>query len=102
MLAAGDPARRSCRAGRTCGQSKMTTLLAIVRNYRRRGGFTARLQLAIAWANILLQRPAPAAGALNRFRRLGRAELPEATQANLRSRPMRRSPGVSQTGSARG
>jgi serine/threonine-protein kinase PknK len=49
-------------------QSKMTTLLAIVDKLPPPiVASRPRLQLVIAWANILLQRPAPAAAALNRF-----------------------------------
>ena len=45
----------------------------------------ARLQLAIAWANILLQRRAPADAALNRFEAaLGSAELTDASRTDLR------------------
>ena len=47
--------------------------------------FRARLQLAIAWANILLQRRAPADAALNRFEAaLGSAELSDAARTDLR------------------
>ncbi len=81
--------RRSCRAGdetnRLPGSQKMTTL----HGNRAETAPTsmvvsrARHQLAIAWANILLQRPAPATGALNRP---WPGQLPEATQADLRAR----------------
>lgn len=90
-LAAGDPARAVDLVEQDetnlPEQSKMTTLLAIVQKLPTSMVVSrARLQLAIAWANILLQRPAPATGALNRFETaLGRAELPEATQADLRA-----------------
>lgn len=90
-LAAGDPARAVDLVEQDetnlPEQSKMTTLLAIVQKLPTSTVVSrARLQLAIAWANILLQRPAPATGALNRFETaLGRAELPEATQADLRA-----------------
>lgn len=49
-------------------ESKMTTFLEIAKKLPPRLlAFRARLQLAIAWANILLQRRAPADAALNRF-----------------------------------
>jgi ATP/maltotriose-dependent transcriptional regulator MalT len=45
----------------------------------------ARLQLTIAWANILLQRAAPAAAALKSFEAaLDRADITDATRADLR------------------
>ena len=68
-------------------QSKMTTLLGIVKKLPPPLVVSrARLQLIIAWANILLQRSVPAAGALNRFEAaLGHADLPDATQADLRA-----------------
>ena len=67
-------------------QSKMTTLLGIVKKLPPSLVVSrARLQLIIAWANILLQRSVPAAGALNRFEAaLGRAGLDE-TKADLRA-----------------
>ena len=47
----------------------------------------ARLQLAIAWANILLQRRPPADAALNRFEAaLGSAELADAVASRSSSR----------------
>lgn len=46
----------------------MTTFLEIAKKLPPRLlAFRARLQLAIAWAKILLQRRAPADAALNRF-----------------------------------
>src|SRR6476660_7173054 len=49
-------------------ESKMTTFLEIATKLPPRLlAFRARLQLAIAWAKILLQRRAPADAALNRF-----------------------------------
>lgn len=49
-------------------QSKMTTLLGIVEKLPPQSVVSrARLQLTMAWANILLQRPAPAYAALRRF-----------------------------------
>ena len=68
-------------------QSKMTTLLGIVEKLPPQLVVSrVRLQLVIAWANILLQRSAPANAALNRFQAaLGRAALPDATRADLRA-----------------
>jgi ATP/maltotriose-dependent transcriptional regulator MalT/serine/threonine protein kinase len=67
-------------------QSKMTTLLGIVKKLPPRLVVSrARLQLSIAWANILLQRAAPAAAALKSFEAaLARADLNDATRADLR------------------
>jgi ATP/maltotriose-dependent transcriptional regulator MalT/serine/threonine protein kinase len=67
-------------------QSKMTTLLGIVRKLPRRLVVSrARLQLTVAWANTLLQRVAPAAAALKSFEAaLDRADLTDATRADLR------------------
>ena len=68
-------------------QSKMTTLLGIVKKLPPQlVASRARLQLDIAWANILLQHSALADGALNRFEAaLGRANLSDATRADLRA-----------------
>jgi serine/threonine-protein kinase PknK len=68
-------------------QSKMTTLLGIVAKLPPRLVVSrVRLQLVIAWANILLQRSALTDAALNRFEAaLGRAGLPDATRADLRA-----------------
>ena len=68
-------------------QSKMTTLLGIVKKLPPQLVVSrARLQLVIAWANTLLQRPVPTATALNRFEAaLGRANLPDGAQADLRA-----------------
>ena len=65
--------------------SKMTTLLEIAKKLPPPlVAARARLQLAIAWANILLQRRAPADAALNRFEAaLGSAE-PDQSRADLR------------------
>ena len=65
-------------------QSKMTTLLEIVKKLPLHLLVSrARLQLVIAWANILLQRAVPADAALNRFEAaLDSTEL--ATRADLR------------------
>ena len=67
-------------------QSKMTTLLGIVRKLPPRLVVSrARLQLTMAWANILLQRAAPAAAALKSFEAgMDGADLTEATRADLR------------------
>jgi serine/threonine-protein kinase PknK len=67
-------------------QSNMTTLLAIVKKLPPRlVASRARLQLTIVWANILLQRLAPAAAALKSFEAaLDRADLTDAMRADLR------------------
>jgi ATP/maltotriose-dependent transcriptional regulator MalT/serine/threonine protein kinase len=67
-------------------QSNMTTLLGIVKKLPARLVLSrARLQLTLAWANILLQRLAPAAAALKSFEAaLDRADLDDATRADLR------------------
>ena len=67
-------------------ESKITTFLEIAKKLPPRLlAFRARLQLAIAWANILLQRRAPADAALNRFEAaLGSAELSDAARTDLR------------------
>jgi ATP/maltotriose-dependent transcriptional regulator MalT len=67
-------------------QSKMTTLLGIVRKLPPRLVVSrARLQLTIAWANTLLQRLEPTAAALKSFEAaLDRADLTDATRADLR------------------
>jgi serine/threonine-protein kinase PknK len=90
-LAAGDPARAvdlvEQDETRLLEQSKMTTLLEVVKKLPPQLVVSrAPLQLIIAWANILLQRSVPAGGALNRFEAaLGRANIAEATQADLRA-----------------
>jgi serine/threonine-protein kinase PknK len=90
-LAAGNPARAVDLVEQDetnlLEQSKMTTLLGIVKKLPAPLVVSrARLQLIIAWANILLQRSVPAAGALNRFEAaLGRAGFSDATQADLRA-----------------
>jgi ATP/maltotriose-dependent transcriptional regulator MalT len=87
-LAAGDSTRAVDLVERDetnlLEQSKMTTLLGIVKKLPQQLVVSrARLQLTIAWANILLQRTAPANVALNRFEAaLPRADLPDA--ADLR------------------
>src|SRR6516165_923138 len=67
-------------------QSKMTTLLGIVKKLPPRLVVSrARLQLTVAWANILLSRVVPAAAALKSFEAaLDRADLTDATRADLR------------------
>jgi ATP/maltotriose-dependent transcriptional regulator MalT len=67
-------------------QSNMTTLLAIVKKLPPRLVVSrARLQLTIVWANMLLQRAAPAAAALKSFQAaLDRADLTDAMRADLR------------------
>jgi serine/threonine-protein kinase PknK len=68
-------------------QSKMTTLLSIVKKLPPQlVAPRPRLQLVIAWANILLQRSARTDGALNRFEAaVGRADLSDAMRADLRA-----------------
>src|SRR5271166_4543464 len=68
-------------------QSNMTTLLGIVKKLPPQLVVSrARLQLTIAWANILLQRRAPTYAALNRFEAaLDRANLSGALRAGLRA-----------------
>jgi ATP/maltotriose-dependent transcriptional regulator MalT len=67
-------------------QSRMTTLLGIVKKLPPRLVVSrARLQLTLAWANILLQRLAPAVAALKSFEAaLDRADLADAVRADLR------------------
>jgi serine/threonine-protein kinase PknK len=67
-------------------QSNMTTLLGIVKKLPPQLVVSrARLQLTIAWANILLQRLAPAAAALKSFEAaLDRSDLDDAIRADLR------------------
>ncbi|HUH68498.1 MAG TPA: protein kinase, partial [Mycobacterium sp.] len=90
-LSGGDPARAvdfvELDGINLLEQSKMTTLLGIVAKLPPRQLVSrARLQLVIAWAHILLQRPALADGALNRFQAaLGCADLSDATRADLRA-----------------
>lgn len=87
-LAAGDPALAvdfvEDDETNLLEQSKMTTLLEIVKKLPPRLIVSReRLQLAIAWANILLQRKVPADAALNLFTKaLDHAD--PATQADLR------------------
>jgi serine/threonine-protein kinase PknK len=68
-------------------QSNMTTLLAIVKKLPPQLVISrARLQLTIAWANMLLQRHAATYAALNRFEvAIDHADLPGAVQADLRA-----------------
>lgn len=87
-LAAGDPALAvdfvEDDETNLLEQSKMTTLLEIVKKLPPRLIVSReRLQLAIVWANILLQRKVPADAALNLFTKaLDHAD--PATQADLR------------------
>jgi serine/threonine-protein kinase PknK len=68
-------------------QSKMTTLLGIVKKLPPRLVISrAPLQRTIAWANILLQRPASTSAALKCFETaLDRADLTDAMRADLRA-----------------
>jgi ATP/maltotriose-dependent transcriptional regulator MalT len=68
-------------------QSKMTTLLGIVKKLPPHLVVARpRLQLTIAWANILLQHPAPTYAALNRFEAaIARTDLSAAMRADLRA-----------------
>ena len=90
-LAAGDPAGAvdlvEHDETNLLEQSKMTTLLAIVKKLPPRLVVSRpRMQLLIAWSHTLLQRPVPTATALNRFEAaLGRADLPETARADLRA-----------------
>ena len=90
-LAAGDQARAVDLVEQDetnlLEQSKITTLLGIVKKLPPQLVVSrVRLQLIIAWANILLQHSVPAGGALNRFEAaLGRADLSNAIQADLRA-----------------
>ena len=65
----------------------MTTLLGIVGKLPPQLVVSrARLQLLIAWANILLQRPTPTYAALDRFETaVERADLSDAARADLRA-----------------
>ena len=89
-LAAGDPTLAVDLLERDetnlLEQSKMTTLLTIATKLPSHlVASRPRAQLSIAWANILLQRTAPAAAALARFEAaLQRADLTEARRADLR------------------
>jgi len=67
-------------------QSKMTTLLEIIKKLPSHLLVSrARVQLAIAWANMLLQRTAPADDALDRFEAaLDSTDLTEAVRVDLR------------------
>ena len=88
-LAAGDPARAvdlvEQDETKLLEQSKMTTLLAIVKKLPPQLVVSRpRLQLTIAWANNLLQRGAPTYAALNRFESaVDRADLSDALRADL-------------------
>jgi serine/threonine-protein kinase PknK len=90
-LAAGEPARAvdlvEQNETELLEQSKMTTFLAIVNKLPQQlVASRVRLQLILAWANILLQHSDLAAAALNRFEAaLGRANLSDAAEADLRA-----------------
>src|SRR6478609_2941344 len=68
-------------------QSKMTTLLGIVNKLPPQiVASRARLQLTIAWANLLLQRQGPMQAAVNRFEAsMTNANLDETTRADLQA-----------------
>ena len=68
-------------------QSKMTTLLGIVKKLPPQiVASRARLQLTIAWANLLLQRQGPMQAAVNRFEAgMTNADLEETTRADLKA-----------------
>ena len=68
-------------------QSKMTTLLGIVNKLPPQiVASRARLQLTIAWANLLLQRQGPMQAAVNRFEAsMTNADLEETTRADLKA-----------------
>jgi ATP/maltotriose-dependent transcriptional regulator MalT len=89
-LAAGDPTLAVDLVAqdetRLLEDSKMTTLLEIAKKLPAQLLVSRpRLHLALAWANILLQRRAPATAALNRFEAaLGSAELTDALRTDLR------------------
>ncbi|MBV9321518.1 MAG: hypothetical protein JO106_16715, partial [Mycobacterium sp.] len=89
-LAADDPALAAdlVEQGETrlLEQSKMTTLLEIIKKLPPQLLVSrARLQLVIAWANILLQRRAPTTVALNRFEAaVGSAALTDESRVDLR------------------
>jgi ATP/maltotriose-dependent transcriptional regulator MalT len=89
-LAAGDATRavdlvEQDRTRRLINQSRMTTFLGLVEKLPPKLVISRpRLQLAIAWANFLLQRYAGADTALNRFTAaMSTADLPEATRAAM-------------------
>src|SRR6478735_7810510 len=68
-------------------QSKMTTLLGIVNKLPPQiVASRVRLQLTIAWANLLLQRQGPMQAAVNRFEAgMTNADLEETTRADLKA-----------------
>ncbi|WP_067837473.1 serine/threonine-protein kinase [Nocardia lijiangensis] len=68
-------------------RSKMTTLLGILAKLPA-GSFLSRprIQLFLAWVNLVLRRPEPTSAALARFTAaLGEAELTDAERADLRA-----------------
>ena len=68
-------------------QSRMTTLLGIVKKLPpQMVASRARLQLTIAWANLLLQRQGPMQAAVHRFEAsVANADLDETTRADLKA-----------------
>jgi serine/threonine-protein kinase PknK len=68
-------------------QSKMTTLLGIVNKLPPQiVASRVRLQLTIAWANLLLQRQGPMQAAVNRFQAgMTNTDLEETTRADLKT-----------------
>jgi ATP/maltotriose-dependent transcriptional regulator MalT len=90
-LAAGDPTRAVdlVEQDRTnlIEQGKMTTFLGIVAKLPPQLVVSrARLQLTIAWANLLSQRPAPFSAALNRFEAaLDQADPSDMARADLQA-----------------
>ncbi|WP_232666690.1 serine/threonine-protein kinase [Pseudonocardia sp. TRM90224] len=68
-------------------RGEMTTYLGIVAKLPQRlAGARPRIQLVVAWANALLQRPAATGAALTRFHAaLDRSDLPDAERIDLRT-----------------
>lgn len=68
-------------------QSRMTTLLGIVKKLPQQiVSSRARLQLTIAWANLLLQRHGPMQAAVHRFEAsVANADLDETARADLKA-----------------
>ncbi len=90
-LAAGDPAYAvdivEQDETHLLEQSRMTSLLALVAKLPAALVVTRpRLQLTVAWAQILLQHTAPAYGALNRLDlAMGRAGLADSARADMKA-----------------
>jgi ATP/maltotriose-dependent transcriptional regulator MalT len=89
-LAAGDATRAvdlvdQDQTRNLINQSRITTFLGIVEKLPPQlAAERPRLQLSIAWANVLLTRQAATDAALNRFTAaMSRADLPEARRADL-------------------